>query len=92
MISNEVDLTGSRWVTSRAVNGHPAQVLIDASADADRLVVGCRGHSAFVEALLGSVREHCVHHARCPVLVIRGEPARAAAAGAAGLVVPGAVA
>ena len=43
-----------------------------ASAGADLLVVGSRGHGGFTEALLGSVSQHCVQHARCPVVVIRG--------------------
>jgi nucleotide-binding universal stress UspA family protein len=53
------------------VQGHPAQVLLDASARAELLVIGSRGHGGFVEALLGSVGQHCVHHATCPVVVIR---------------------
>jgi nucleotide-binding universal stress UspA family protein len=53
--------------------GIAAQVLLDASTGADLLVVGSRGHGGFAEALLGSVSQHCVHHARCPVVVIRGE-------------------
>ncbi len=55
------------------VQGLPAQVLLDAAEGADLLVVGSRGHGGFADALLGSVSQHCVHHAACPVVVIRGE-------------------
>ena len=58
---------------ARVVEGNPAQVLLDASDGADLLVVGSRGHGGFAEALLGSVSQHCVHHAHCPVVVIRGQ-------------------
>ena len=60
-------------VRARVVEGNAAQVLLDASDGADLLVVGSRGHGGFAEALLGSVSQHCVHHARCPVVVIRGQ-------------------
>jgi nucleotide-binding universal stress UspA family protein len=60
-------------VYTRVVEGVAAQVLIDASVGADLLVVGSRGHGGFTEALLGSVSQHCVHFARCPVVVIRGQ-------------------
>lgn len=53
------------------VRDNPARALLDAAKDADLLVVGSRGHSGFTEALLGSVGQHCVHHARCPVVVVR---------------------
>ena len=52
--------------------GNAAQVLLDASDGAELLVVGSRGHGGFTEALLGSVGQHCVQHANCPVVVIRG--------------------
>jgi nucleotide-binding universal stress UspA family protein len=52
--------------------GNAAEVLLDAAAGADLLVVGCRGHGGFARALLGSVSQHCTHHSRCPVVVIRG--------------------
>ena len=58
-------------VTYKVVEGNAAQVLLDESAGADLLVVGNRGHGGFVEALLGSTSQHCVHHAGCPVVVIR---------------------
>jgi nucleotide-binding universal stress UspA family protein len=60
-------------VHPQVTGGVAAQVLLDASAGADLLVVGSRGHGGFAEALLGSVSQHCVHHARCPVVIIRGQ-------------------
>jgi nucleotide-binding universal stress UspA family protein len=59
-------------IISRVVEGNAAQALLDVSAGAELLVVGSRGHGGFFEALLGSVGQHCVHHATCPVVVIRG--------------------
>lgn len=53
--------------------GHPAQVLLNASRDAQLLVVGSRGHGGVTGALLGSVSQHCANHARCPVVIIRKE-------------------
>ncbi len=58
-------------IESRIVEGHPAPALVDASAGSDLLVVGSRGHGEFAEMLLGSVSEHCVSNAACPVLVFR---------------------
>ncbi len=54
-------------------HGHPAQVLIDESKDADLLVVGNRGHGGFTGMMLGSVSTHCVTHAHCPVTVVRSD-------------------
>lgn len=58
-------------IRGKVVEGNAPRVLLDASAGADLLVVGSRGHGGFVEALLGSVGQHCVHHATCPVVVVR---------------------
>ena len=58
-------------IKGKVVEGNAPRVLLDASAGADLLVVGSRGHGGFAEALLGSVGQHCVHHATCPVVVIR---------------------
>jgi nucleotide-binding universal stress UspA family protein len=77
VISEEIGPTDSQQVRSLVVNGHPAQALIDAADGADMLVVGSRGHGSFAEALIGSVSQHCVHHAPCPVLIVRGEGLRA---------------
>jgi nucleotide-binding universal stress UspA family protein len=60
-------------VTVRAVAGYPAKELIDASGDADLLVVGSRGAGGFARLLQGSVSSQVVQHARCPVVVVPGE-------------------
>ena len=71
-----VEAGDSRLASAEVVNGHPAEVLLHAAAGANLLVVGSRGHGRFAEALLGSVAQHCVHHAHCPVLIMRDNPAR----------------
>jgi nucleotide-binding universal stress UspA family protein len=64
--------TGTPLPCTRTVTeGHPAQVLVAASAGADLLVVGSRGHGGFAGMLLGSVSDYVIAHADCPVLVIR---------------------
>jgi nucleotide-binding universal stress UspA family protein len=56
---------------ARLADGHPIDVLVDASHDAQLVVVGTRGHGGFGGTLLGSVGLALVHHADCPVLVAR---------------------
>lgn len=75
-ISRAVDLDSRAVVYPVVAEGHPAQVLIEAAAGADLLVVGSRGNGSFTSALLGSVSQHCTHHSRCPVVVIRGPDER----------------
>jgi nucleotide-binding universal stress UspA family protein len=52
--------------------GPAADILVKASAGAELLVLGSRGHSEFVGVLIGSVSEHCVTHAQCTVIVMHG--------------------
>ncbi|HEY5456386.1 MAG TPA: universal stress protein [Acidothermaceae bacterium] len=65
-----IDLPAERLRT-HVVNAAPALALVERSRSADLLVVGSRGHGGFAELLLGSVSDHCVHHASCTVVVVR---------------------
>jgi nucleotide-binding universal stress UspA family protein len=50
--------------------GFPGTVLVEAAEGASLLVVGSRGHSKLTDLLLGSVSEHCAHHALCPTVIV----------------------
>ena len=45
--------------------------LVTAAEGADLLVVGTRGRGSLAQALLGSVSDHVVRHAPCPVVIVR---------------------
>ena len=51
--------------------GHPGRWLVDLSDEVDLVVVGSRGQGGFRGLLLGSVSTYVVHHAHCPVVVVR---------------------
>lgn len=59
------------WVQTQVIQGQPGRVLVDASADADLLVVGSRGYGGLADTVLGSVSTYCVHHAHGPVTIVR---------------------
>jgi nucleotide-binding universal stress UspA family protein len=48
----------------------PGDELLNAAADADMIVVGCRGTGGFKRLRMGSVSLQVTHHAHCPVVVI----------------------
>jgi len=61
-------------VRLRVLNAHPVEALADLSREAELVVVGSRGRGGFRGLLLGSVSQGVLHHAHCPVMVVRPEP------------------
>ncbi len=53
--------------------GEPGPAIVEAaeSEGADMVIVGTRGRSRVERLVLGSVSDHVVRHARCPVLIVR---------------------
>jgi nucleotide-binding universal stress UspA family protein len=58
-------------VDLRLTTNRPPSALLDAAPGAELLVVGSRGHGGFAGLLLGSVSQQVIHHAACPVVVVR---------------------
>ncbi|MEV0350207.1 universal stress protein [Nonomuraea sp. NPDC050680] len=58
-------------ITDAQLCEHPAGALINAATTADLVVVGSRGLGGFASAVLGSVSRAVLHHATCPVAVVR---------------------
>ncbi|UBU11519.1 universal stress protein [Nonomuraea gerenzanensis] len=60
-------------VVEELVHGHPVEVLRQAAAGAELLVVGSHGQGMFAGMVLGSVSHALLHHAPCPLAVVRIE-------------------
>jgi nucleotide-binding universal stress UspA family protein len=61
---------GPASVTVRAVSGFVVKELVDASQDADLVVVGARGVGGFTRMVMGSVSNEVVQHSACPVVIV----------------------
>ncbi|MCB5163882.1 universal stress protein [Streptomyces bambusae] len=59
-------------VELRLVHSRIRPALIDAGRSAQLLVTGARGRGGFTGLLLGSVSQALLHHAPCPVALVRG--------------------
>jgi len=57
----------------RIIPGDTGQAILDHAAGMNRvmIIMGRRGASRFREIMIGSTTQQVLHHARCPVLVIR---------------------
>jgi nucleotide-binding universal stress UspA family protein len=60
-------------VTVKAMNSFPVAELINASKDADLVVLGSRGAGGFTRLMLGSTADQVVRHAHCPVTIVPPE-------------------
>ncbi len=60
-------------ITRIVSRGHPVRALLEYGEDAELIVVGSRGLGGYHGMLLGSTSQAIVHHAPCPVVVVRPE-------------------
>lgn len=60
-------------VTVTAMHSFPAEELINASKEADMIVLGSRGVGGFTRLMLGSTAGQVVQHAHCPVVIVPPE-------------------
>lgn len=58
-------------LTTRMVQNNVARALMHEAERAELLVIGSGGHGGLPGVHLGSVASYCVHHAPCPVVVVR---------------------
>ena len=70
-VSRAVDRDAAVHIERRAENDLAWRALVNVSEDADLLVVGARGSGGFLGLRIGSVSERCLHHAKCPIAVVR---------------------
>jgi len=78
-------------VQVEVVCDEPGPALVEAAEDASLLVVGSHGYGGIGGVVMGSVSQHCLHHAACPVAVVRHAESRVTRSGALIDVVPGKV-
>ena len=78
IIARAIGANRTAAVEPKVVCDLAAPALIDTADGADLLVVGARGLGGFRSLLLGSVSQQCLHHATCPVAVVRDSVVEAA--------------
>jgi nucleotide-binding universal stress UspA family protein len=72
-LSRTAQVLANANVTKRIEVGDVAQTVVRVAEDlgVDAIVVASHGRTGLERLFLGSVSEHIVRHAHCPVLVVR---------------------
>ncbi len=72
-VSQVKEMAGGLPVETFVLSGHPASTIVQFARDngIDLIVTGTLGKSGIEELLLGSVADHVIRHAPCPVLVVK---------------------
>ena len=71
IVDATVAALGLEGAETRVLRGSPGPALCDLATElaARALVIGSRGRGGLARALLGSVSDHVVRHAPCPVVI-----------------------
>lgn len=74
LLEDTVVALGLQGADARVLDGRPGPTVCELAAaiGARAIVVGTRGRGGFKRALLGSVSDHIVRNAPCPVVVVGG--------------------
>lgn len=70
-LARAMELQSTVPCEGKLVEGPAASALLEEARDAFMIVLGSRGRGGFANLLLGSVTQQVVHHATCPVVVVR---------------------
>ncbi len=76
---DKVEKMGSKAgvkVIKKLVDGIPDEEIIKMAGKNDLIVMGSKGMTALDRILIGSVSEKVMHHASCPVMIVRGKTAK----------------
>lgn len=71
---DEIEKLGKKMgvdISKKMVDGHPVNEIIKEAKKGDLIVIGCKGRTGLDKLLVGSVAENVMHHASCPVMVVK---------------------
>lgn len=71
--AKDTGVAGRRGLTLETASGPPASTVVAKAEEGayDLIVMGTHGRTGLSHLVLGSIAEHVVRHAQCPVLTVR---------------------